>query len=379
MLSSDSNRRNRSEEDASSRSSSYECRESAGYRDSPEVSLINTENITSTNIGSYKLSGKCSDNERPISVKVNGYLISNNPLCDKRYWEVFLDLSSLESDDKISLEISHGKDSNVICEEPKVSFSCPKNYIAVAPLIEETSRRYPYSREATFCVMKYEAKVLSGHATSQPEGRPVVNISHQEAQELCRVNGSRYDLISNTQWQVLAHNIESQGENWSTGTRGPMSGNILNCGISAGIARAADNECDPHHKCGSGWHYKKRTHILPNNQLIWDVCGNAGEMMRDKNPLNRKSYAGARLNDYIYKITNEDLKEDFGPWQFYGSQEANGLKHFKYSGLGHINIDSKGEVIVRGAQHTSAGIYSTILKGPFRQGRAVGFRCVYNP
>ena len=345
-----------------------------------EVSMASLDYIGSRNAGKYRLYGSCSKNGTEVKVEVNNYLISLNPVCDKRRWEVFLNLTTLSAEEKtVSFKISHGKDSNIVCVDVRIAFSCPKNYIPLSPL--EESRHYPND---AFCVMKYEAKFEEGKAVSKPRERPITNILHSEAVDLCRANGSRYDLMNNKQWQVLAHNIELQKENWSKGTNRLISGNILNCGVASGRIRSAskddDDDCAETH-CDQGWDYKRRTHLLPNNYVIWDLCGNAAEMMRGTNDAkSHRSYN--EYNDHAYLVRSGDVRKDFGPKRNYSSLGLHSSEH-RYWGLGFIDTEHNKSLIVRGQQGRHAGIFSAHLNEDHQEiysaSRAIGFRCVYSP
>ena len=71
-----------------------------------------------------------------------------------------------------------------------------------------------------FCVMKYEAKNISGVATSQASSSPWAYITQYDASAKCRSLGDGFDLISNDQWMTIATNIANESSNWITGTVG---------------------------------------------------------------------------------------------------------------------------------------------------------------
>ena len=257
-----------------------------------------------------------------------------------------------------------------------MAFSCPENYVPVSPVKDS---RY-YSDDA-FCVMKYEAKLENGKAVSKPGGIPISKVSYAEASELCRLNGSRYSLMGNEQWQVLAQNIELQNENWSKGTNRLIGGNMLNCGVSVGISKEAsrnDKDDCAVSECNDEWDYKKRTHVLPNDYVIWDVCGNVGEMMRDQNIKRiRKNYN--QFNDYAYLANYGDVKRDFGPKRNYKTVGDNHRAN-RYWGLGRIKTINNKTLIVRGGQGQYAGVFSADLDRDIDDALLpsnVGFRCVY--
>ena len=363
------------EEKRNSRSS---CRESNTR--SRVISLTrDLDYIDSNNVGNYKLRGRCEERNRVVTIKINGYRISEDPSCNRGRFELELDLSTVAStEENIFLEISHNGET--ICKEIRVGFLGPKNYIPV-----------PYREdyyESSFYVMKYEAKLegrgsSSAKAVSKAEDNPITRVSYDDAVKLCRNNGPRYDLISNSQWQNIALSIEETDINWSRGRRSLADNNALNCGVSLGRAKAANsddrNDCADS-SCKSQWDYKRRTHILRNGQTIWDLCGNVGEIMKDKYTLN------VSFDGYIFDLSGR-LKSLFGPNRTYrtGTDRNRNRRDTYYWGLGEANIDADHNLIVRGANgrgRSGNGIFSVSIRQD-QDGRRVlnqlGFRCVYIP
>lgn len=355
------------------------CGHTDGIEDGPEVSLSNPSNVGSRNAGKYKLYGRCSEHKIPVEIKVNEYPISHAPICNRGRWEVFLNLTQLSADEsEISFKVSQGRDSNVVCEKVRVAFSCPTNYIPVSPIKE--NRNYS---DNSFCVMKYEARVEDGKAISTHRGRPVTRLLFQEATDLCRSNGPRYDLINNEQWQVLAQNIEFEGKNWSKGSSRVIYGNTLNCGVNVGPTKTASSNdkdsCNGASGCDSKWDYKRRTHFLSNGYYIWDVCGNAGEMVKEAGyKSRRRSYK--EFNDHIYLARPSNIKRDFGPRRNYESSIQNARKH-AYWGLGYAKVKNGENLVIRGQQGRYAGVFSTLFteKREEFSSSKTGFRCIYNP
>ena len=342
---------------------------------SEEVSVRELDFVDTHNVGEYTLKGKCENTDRLVYITANGYKTNKNPKCNKRRWEITLDLTPLSTEnDKIVFHIAHNDET--ICEEVAVTFQGPKNYIPISP-------RDDYY-ENGFYVMKYEAKMegrgYGAKAVSQAKGGPIVRASHEEALELCRNNGSRYDLITNAQWQNIALFIEEYDENWSEGRSTPSDGNALNCGIFRGLPQAASNndedDCGDSF-CESGWDEKKRTHWLNSKEKIWDICGNVGEMVKDKYRLDY------RFNDFIYNIYSESRLADlFGPKKSYRMVHAN--RRSNTWNLGYAKIDRGKDLIVRGLPGRDAGVFSVDITRDQDSRRShsagnIGFRCVYNP
>ena len=360
------------EEDGRVSQSSHSCNSSG---DEDALTVREFEYVDSHNVGAYELRGRCSKRDRPVSIEINGYPISDNPYCDRRRWQVFLDLAPVADEgDIVSFRISHA--GSVLCKDVRVAFTGPKNYVPISSLEDYF--------ESGFYAMKYEAKLkeagVSSKAVSAPEGRPITRVSHSEAVRLCQNNGSRYDLMTNAQWQNIARAIEDIDDNWSKGKARAIEGNMLNCGIHAGLPKEAssndDNDCGGR-DCGSGWHFSRRTHYLPKAR-IWDMCGNVGEIMKDKKPRSF-SFDGA-----AYLMTDE-VKRIFGPKKKYDILSGRGTRRTSHWGLGYAKTRGSGDMIIRGGQvnRRYMGIFSVDLTEK-REGRVsaignVGFRCVFNP
>ena len=366
------NREREDEKDERPSRSRSSCR-SSGREEG--LTVREFEYVDSSNVGEYRLKGRCHNKERVVSVEVNGYPINENPYCDKGRWEVFLDLAPIAAEeDLISFRISHA--GSEICRDVKVAFIGPKNYVPISSLEDYY--------ESGFYVMKYEAKLeeasSSPKAISKPQGRPITRVSHSEAVRLCQNNGSRYDLMTNVQWQNIARIIEDIDENWSKGRARALQGNMLNCGVTIGLPKEAssndDDDCGGR-DCGSGWHFNRRSHYLPGAR-IWDMCGNVGEIMKDKS--RRKfNFSGA-----IYLMTG-DLKEIFGPKKKYNTSGSKSSRRDGHWGLGYAKTKGSGDMIIRGGQvnRRYMGIFSADLTEK-QSGRVsaignTGFRCVFNP
>lgn len=167
--------------------------------------------------------------------------------------------------------------------------SCPPGYIAVPanPNVGTSS---------DFCVMKYEAKNVAGVATSQASLTPWVNIDHDNAKIACRSLGADYDIISNAEWMTIARDIEKTAANWTGGGIGQGSLYIGHADDTPAAALAASDDNDPYFGTGNsasqglgGGKEQKRTHVLSNGEVIWDLAGNLLERVdwSPWGPMNR--------------------------------------------------------------------------------------------
>jgi uncharacterized repeat protein (TIGR02543 family) len=187
-------------------------------------------------------------------------------------------------------------------DEDIFSLSCPTGYVAVEgnPL---------YNTEYTdggFCVMKWEAKLLSGtghdntsptcstgtedytavttQVTSTSSGTPLVEINMCAAKQACVNSGGH--LITNDEWMTIARNVSSNPDNWADKTLGStvssggglFRGNVnLNDSVSCGSDSLLDG-LTPGTNCvvNNAYHTdrNKRVLILDNGEEIWDLAGN---------------------------------------------------------------------------------------------------------
>ncbi|MFV8257741.1 Ig-like domain-containing protein [Bdellovibrio bacteriovorus] len=168
--------------------------------------------------------------------------------------------------------------------------TCPTGYSRVAAMA-------PYTT-TDFCVMKYEAKNDgSGKAIPQGTGTPWVSVTRPQAVTACQLNGARYDLISNDEWQATARHITTVNANWSSGTA--FVGRISRGHSDGTPASPLAPSTDDNQGCtGTGqtcsstvWNLQRRTHVLPSGDVVWDMAGNAHEWVKGDYTNSASSYA----------------------------------------------------------------------------------------
>jgi hypothetical protein len=237
--------------------------------------------------------------------------------------------------------------------------------------------------------MKYEAKNVGSVATSQAANAPWGSISHTSATTACRALGTGYDLISNAQWMTIGANVAARAGNWTGGTVGSgylVSGHSDNNPASTCAASSDDSvfyvetDCTPVSSGDTA--EQRRTHTLSNGEVIWDLSGNAAEMIVDS--LNREDKpmaAGGIFNYTSFTATTTTAKKDLVP--------TNAVKAFwsdswnSAQGIGKYTpyTNGSGGVLTRGGYYDNAymwtGVFNAELGGDRSSlGPRLGFRCV---
>jgi len=152
-------------------------------------------------------------------------------------------------------------------------------------------------------VDKYEAKSVGGIATSQAAGTPWINITQYNARAECIRAGKH--LITEKEWQAIAHNIEQVGWNWNGGVAGTnqMSDGHSDNDPSNDLAADVTGDPDDDPCVGTGqtcdintWNSQRRTYKLSNGSYIWDfggnVCERVDQVNHDEYPVYNSPTAG---------------------------------------------------------------------------------------
>lgn len=377
---------------------------------SVSIGLKEHQNINSSNASNFPIQGECSEEGQKVivNISIRDFSLSTQSDCSSGKWETALDVTRLnKTSDLITITVSHsstdGRNAPPTSASVTNEFLCPENFLGVPALKEYTTN--------AFCVAKYEMKDDgSGNTVSQASGIPYsTGIDTSNRATKCQAMGdqtsgdSKYDLISNNEWQALARNIELVPSNWEGGIVG--SGKI-NRGRSVPIfnqppgylgnlapASEDDNEACLHTgaTCNDGsWNFHKRTHTLSNGEIIWDLAGNVMEVIdRYEPPRPSSTEYDLAPSSQISQITGV-TKDLFGPSGNYTS-----LSQSPYGGLGYMHLQGDGlsnkdvKQLVRGGHwaiigvepYTEGGIFSVFLRSSplSRTAKGFGFRCVYHP
>lgn len=202
---------------------------------------------------------------------------------------------------------SDGSNQQTTSTFTRTPFICPSGYVGVPgsgiPGLGNASASKGNASwwldvDRDFCVMKYPAKNNNGstYASSTISSTPWVSIprgidemTSGSAFKACKdIPAGIFRLISNTQWQTIARNAESIRENWSSsivGT-GAMARGHSDQSPNNPLENGQDDQPyfgtgnGPTQNVEEGWE-QKRTRMLSNGELIWDIGGNVWQWVSD--------------------------------------------------------------------------------------------------
>jgi len=249
-----------------------------------------------------------------------------------------------------------------------LSGTCPVGYVTVPGNTQ-------YGTD-NFCVAKYEMK---GGTLSEPSGNPVVNINQTTAKAACTALGAGYHLVTNNEWMTVARNIENTAANWSSGVVGAGA---LNRGHSdSAPANSLPANADDNQACeGTGqpcsstiWDGQRRTHVLSNGEVIWDLAGNVLEWNDWNVPTADKASPQAAWIEIGVSTPTVSMPQVSYYPEHTTYTAAQGI------GMYYPGNSGSGGAARRGGDWgsgTSAGVFSLGLGyGPSGTYADVGFRC----
>ena len=193
------------------------------------------------------------------------------------------------------------------------------------------------------------------------------------------------------EWMTIAANIANRASNWSSGTVGSGA---LNRGHSDGTpanALAADasdtNACSgTGQTCdNSTWNDQRRTHVLSNNNVIWDFSANVWEWVDYFNYEDKPTPATTAWQEYPSVTGSTTMpKTELVPnstqktwWNNSWNGATNGIGQY-YGGS-----NSSGGALPRGGNWnngTNSGVFTANLNNdPSNTNTNIGFRCVFRP
>jgi formylglycine-generating enzyme required for sulfatase activity len=237
--------------------------------------------------------------------------------------------------------------------------------------------------------MKYEAKNVSGIATSQAANTPWMGIVLSAAVTACSNLGANYHLITNNEWMTIARNLEQVSSNWTGGTVGNGAVYSGHNDSSAVELAASSDDNDGYYGTGNvAPSNQRRTLTLTNDEVIWDFAGNLMERTSNIISCAAANCTGAEM---IYDSTPAEEPIQFTAISTYGILSYDLVRPSNSSwtstqGMGRVWTDSDAAYpsgnthsILRGGtwmSTNSAGIYAMELgHGSNSTSPYIGFRC----
>src|SRR5665647_1372516 len=250
--------------------------------------------------------------------------------------------------------------------------TCPTGFIVVPG-----SSTYGTS---DFCVMKYEAKNVSGVATSRASGTPWVSISQSTALSTATAACSGCHLITEAEWLTTAQNVLSVASNWSGGSVG--SGYIYsghNDNSPANSLAADSNDNNGYSGTGnSGTSNQRRTLTLSNGEVIWDMAGNVWEWTSGTTTGGQPGAGG-----YAYRQWNAlSVTGSLSPSPYPSTANPSASSWTSSQGIGQVYSNSDETAVrgfLRGGDWTTAGGPAGVLTlylyaEPSHTSTHIGFR-----
>ena len=246
------------------------------------------------------------------------------------------------------------------------SFSCPAQFAYVWDGIE-----------SPFCVAKFEGKGTEAAPLIAAAGIPTLFSNVTTAKSYCEAFGAKYGIINNSQWQVLANLVVRQPKNW---TGNNYLDGALRVGNVAGVhgnSEGVDIEFPSSPNVGGLY---SRKLLLPYNQEVWDLSGNASEIVI------KDETAPFHLSPITpVELLLGDLKQSYGArgidcHNVHLENPMDGSPEVR-CGFGSVSNSGSTYFMYRGGDAKSsnmeAGVF-TALENPGVFGGAAA-RCVFNP
>ena len=241
-----------------------------------------------------------------------------------------------------------------------------------------------------FCLMKYEARNVSGAPFSQPTNAPWNSVSQATAISECQSLGNGYRLINNDEWMTVAANVAGVASNWSAGSVGNgvlAQGHSDNNPSNACESDANDTNAWVDGSCtgsSSGSFDQKRTLNLSNGELIWDLAGNLSEWTTYFNDSDKPTPTGG-WNEYSTPVVGTGttpLSDIIPTSKSYWNTSWNSSE-----GIGEYQAGTNGSggALLRGGRFKfpkQVGVFTadfSIDSTYTTNGHKRGFRCVYSP
>jgi len=231
-----------------------------------------------------------------------------------------------------------------------------------------------------FCVSTFEMRKSNGSdgiAESRPGGLPWAEVGKAKARLECDRMGFAYQLITNSQWQTVARSIERTAANWSGGAVGigALPQGHSDSGPSQALA-ADGSPClgtnNPDCEDPSSPDFsQRRTHVLHNGAVVWDLAGNLEEQVDGS--------AGAPW--LLWRSFDSAAFTTAEGWEDHRLQFAPAGDFTESQGMGRL-YGGDGNLTRGGSWIQGSNTYPGVFQGHHKSWNTTarsGFRCVFVP
>lgn len=235
-----------------------------------------------------------------------------------------------------------------------------------------------------FCVSVYEMRRdedNGGVPESRPTGLPWAEVGKGEARLECDRMGFDYQLLANSQWQTVARSIERTEANWSGGAVGV--GELPRGHSDSDPPRALDADGSPcldtnNPACedpSSPDFSQRRTHLLHNGAVVWDLAGNLQEQVDGSAGAPGLYWMSFDTAVYTSEEGWEDNRVHFAPEGDF--TEAQGVGRL-YAGVGNLTRGGAWSSSGDSSEGSNTGVFGGHHNSWDTTERS-GFRCVFVP
>lgn len=224
------------------------------------------------------------------------------------------------------------------------------------------------------------------HKPVQQAGSPIRQV---DAISKCAALGAGYHLINNPEWITLATNLARISSNWSGGA------------VGSGALRRGHGDNDPPNTCAAnasdanayvatdcmrlstGTFVERRTSILSNGSVIWDIGGNLWNWVNYVNIHDKPTPALAAWTEYTAITASASTprshllpQNSVQSWWNDSWTSTQGIGQIYPHTNGTNGAMSRGAIWSTGTGRVGA-FAMTLDRNPWSTATSVGFRCAY--
>jgi len=296
--------------------------------DTPVVVVSSPADGATVSGGTVTISGTCTTASGDVTISGSGIQSDVNTSCTSDAFTGNATLTAGDGDKTVTA--SQGNGSGTTTKTITLHRPCAENYVRIPANATLGS--------SAFCMAKYEMKLKTNAGAavfdgtnggvavnvtqyvpdSRPDGVPWVRITQANAIAECATLGAGYHLATGREWAAMTRNLETVAANWDGGTpgtglmfRGHSDGAISGTAVADGYAVSSTSLLSS----GDGTNAyvgtgnasgdafssggdQRRTFTLSTGEVIWDIAGNARDMIDIDGAGSTISYTGGGSSSY---------------------------------------------------------------------------------